>query len=229
MAEFKIAPSLMCANLLELKKDLDLFVAESVDYLHIDIMDGHYVPNFSLGPEFCAAVSAYAPIPLDIHLMVENVDACLGMFARFPNCTVSFHPEACYHPFRTVELIKSCGARAGIALDPAAPLEAVKHLLADIDLVCCMTVNPGYAGQRLIPQSLVKMKELSNYILEKGLRLELEVDGNVSWENIPRMFASGARVFVAGSSSLFERGGSLRANIRRLKETLEEAGRGGSA
>jgi ribulose-phosphate 3-epimerase len=222
MAEkrIKIAPSMMCADFLNLKTQLELFEKMGLDYLHVDIMDGHYVPNFTLGPDFCRALDRGSSIPLDIHLMTEDVDSYVPAFAGFEGAVVSFHPEVSYHPIRTIQLIKSYGARAGIALDPSVGLEQIKYLLPDISLICVMTVNPGYAGQVLIPQTLPKIKELAGYIAGQGLHIELEVDGNVSWQNIPVMLEAGADVLVAGSSSIFKAGGDLEKNILRMKNLI---------
>lgn len=202
-----------------------------VDYLHIDVMDGHYVPNFTLGADFCAALASHSRIPLDIHLMIENVDAFIPQFARFPGAVVCIHPEVPYHPIRSLQLIRSLGARAGIALDPALLPERFRYLLAEVDLICIMTVNPGYAGQRLIPRTIDKIAETAELIRREGRDIELEVDGNVSWENVPRMTAAGADVLVAGSSSLFDGKADLAANLRRLRGLIapeaaqENAGR----
>jgi ribulose-phosphate 3-epimerase len=220
----KIAPSMMCADFLHLGRELDLMREEGIEYLHIDIMDGHYVPNFTLGPDFCRALAGYSPIPLDIHLMIEGADAHVPSFAKIPNAVVSIHPEVSYHPIRTLELIKGCGARAGIAIDPAMSLEAVSELLPHVSFACLMTVNPGYAGQKLVPNTIRKIRVLSDLIAQRGLKVEIEVDGNVSWENIPRMVEAGAEVLVAGSSSLFAKGTTLRENIRRMRRMIEREG-----
>jgi ribulose-phosphate 3-epimerase len=229
--DIKISPSLMCADFLHLQEQLTIFEEREIEYLHIDIMDGHYVPNFTLGPGFCKVLSEGCSIPLDVHLMIENVDKYIPVFAeailagadRHPsvkNSVIAFQVEAEYHPLRQLHLIKSFGLRAGIAIDPATPLESIRHVLPDTDLLCVMTVNPGYSGQKLIPHSLDKMREIAEFCVKEGYPVEIEVDGNVSWENIPRMIEAGAETLVAGTSSLFERGKDLRGNVEKMRNLI---------
>ena len=222
MKNIKISPSLMCSNFLELKKDLDILKANKIDFLHIDIMDGHYVPNFTLGVDFCKAVSSYSDIPLDIHLMIENVDDYIPSFSFSKSSIISIHPEVSYHPLRSIQLIKDNGLEAGIAVDPSISLEEVKYLLPDLDMVCIMTVNPGYSGQKLIPQTIQKIEEFSKYLKSIDLNIDIEVDGNVSWDNIPKMVNAGADILVAGTSSIFSRDKNLVGNIEKLKKLLSD-------
>jgi ribulose-phosphate 3-epimerase len=217
----KISPSLMCADLLNLRKDLDLFIDNHVEYFHIDIMDGHYVHNFSLGFDFCRAIAAYTDTTQDIHLMIDNPEDFVPLFAGIEGAIITFHPETVYHPLRTIEMIKSHGARAGIALNPAQRIENLKPLLPQVDLLCVMTVVPGYVSQQIIPGGIEKLRETVDYVHSNGYELEVEVDGNVSWENLPRMREAGAQVFVAGTSSIFERAGDLQKNIHRFRSILE--------
>jgi ribulose-phosphate 3-epimerase len=211
---------MMCADFLDLGKELRLFEEYSLPMLHIDVMDGHYVPNFSLGPDICATLVGGSPIPLDIHLMIEGVDAFVPVFAKFNSPWISFHPDAVYHPLRSLNLIRACGAKPGIAIDPAMSLESCKYLLPEVDLVCVMAVNPGYAGQKLIPSMLGKIAELRSYLDREGLGAILEVDGNVSWENIPAMVEAGADLLVAGSSSIFSRAQTRKESLERMRLLL---------
>ncbi len=216
----RISPSLMCADFLHLQDEIDIFEETGIDYLHMDIMDAHYVPNLTLGPGFCRALAEASSLPLDIHLMIEDVDAYVPAFTGFGDITLSFHPEVCYHPLRTIDLIRSRGARPGIAVDPAQPLETLRHLLPAVDFICIMTVNPGYSGQKLVPGALGKITEFARYREGQDLEYEIEVDGNVSWDNIPAMISAGAETLVTGTSSIFDGKLSRRENILRLQKMI---------
>lgn len=216
-----ISPSMMCADFMHLEQEIRLFEKYNIPLLHIDIMDGHYVPNFTLGPDFCRRVSQASSIPLDIHLMIEDVDRYIPIFAAFGNPYLCIHPEVSYHPLRSIALIRSEGARPGIAIDPAQPLDQLKYLLPEVEMVCVMTVNPGYSGQKLIPSTLEKIRELAEYRTEQNLDFLIEIDGNVSWENIPAMIDAGGEVLVAGTSSIFSPAISREEGLQRIGELIQ--------
>ncbi|RKX94657.1 MAG: ribulose-phosphate 3-epimerase [Spirochaetes bacterium] len=216
----KISPSMMCADFLNLAEDIKIIEESGFDYLHIDIMDGHYVPNLTLGPGYCEKLKPVTNLPLDIHLMVEDVDQFIPMFSPFSGSNITFHPECCRHPLRTIEAIRSAGCRPGIAVDPAQPLEVLRHMLPAIDFILLMTVNPGYSGGKLVPGAMNKIQEFAHYRDEMGVDLEIEIDGNVSWDNIPKMINAGADTLVVGTSSLFETKENRRRDAARLLELI---------
>lgn len=214
----ELAPSVMCADFLHLADTLRIFEAHRIEYLHVDIMDGHYVPNFTLGTRFCRVLGEGTEIPLDIHLMIENVDQYLPEFCARRGSMVSFHPEVVWHPLRTLQAIRAFGCRAGLSIDPAMTLDTVKPLLHETDFLCMMTVNPGYAGQPLVAGGLERIAEFRDFLDRNYPHIRLEVDGNVSWRNIPLMMERGAEILVCGSSSLFDPAHPLAENIVRIRE-----------
>lgn len=218
-----ISPSLMCADPFALGEVLDVFAAGGVEWLHIDIMDGRYVPNFTLGPDYCRALARVSSIPLDVHLMVEEADRHVDLFAEFAGARVSFHPETVRQPVRLIERIRANGQGPAIAIDPAMTVESVAHLLPLVDQVVVMTVNPGYAGQKLLPFCLNKIRHCRDWLTKEGLTTDIEVDGNVSWAHLPAMVAAGANILVAGTSSLFVNGRVRAEDLERFRVVMAEA------
>lgn len=202
----KISPSLMCADFRHLELTVRAFEKAGVDYLHMDVMDGRFVPNFTLGPDLMRCVREMTDIPFDLHLMVERPEQHLHLFPIRPGDIVAVHQEAAVHLQRTLRQIKEAGARASVALNPATPINTLDYVLDDLDVVLVMTVNPGFAGQRLVPAALRKIAGLKRYLEQAGYgHIEIEVDGNVSCDHARRMRAAGADIFVAGTSSVFKK------------------------
>ena len=217
----QISPSMMCADAMNLGTTLREFEREGIEYLHIDIMDGHFVPNFTLGTDYCKILKANTGIPLDIHMMVENPENCLDWFPFGAGDYVSVHVESTRHLQKTLAKIRERGAKAMVALNPATPISAIENVLDDIDAVLIMTVNPGFAGQKLIPATLAKITAMRNYLDERGYdKVEIEVDGNVSFENAAKMNVAGANIFVAGTSSVFTTAFPLSEGIAKLREVI---------
>ena len=215
----KISPSLMCVDFMKIKETLDVFEKENIDYLHIDIMDGIFVPNYTLGTDYCKAIRANSNIPLDIHMMVEKPEDKIDFFDIRECDIVAVHVETTVHLQRTLTKIKEKGAKAYVALNPATPI-CFENVMQDIDGVLVMTVNPGFAGQKLIPQTVKKITAVKKLLESEGKNCEIEVDGNVSFENAKKMRAAGADIFVAGTSSVFAKGISLNEGILRLRENI---------
>lgn len=220
----KISPSMMCADICCLKDTIDVFEKCGIEYLHIDIMDGHFVPNFTLGTDYCKSLRKITDIPLDIHLMIEKPEEKFSWFDFGSGDIVSVHAESTAHLQKALAQIKNIGAKAFVALNPSTPLNVLEYVLDDIDGVVIMAVNPGFAGQKMIPSSLDKIAELRSYLDSEGYsNIEIEVDGNVSFENAVKMKQAGANIFVAGTSSVFSKDLSLEDGIRILREKLSEA------
>jgi ribulose-phosphate 3-epimerase len=221
-SRLKIAPSMMCADFINMRQELDLFKQFGIDYLHIDIMDGHYVPNLTLGIDFARSLHEYSGIPLDIHLMVEQPDLMIDIFSKVRGSILTIHPETTWHPDRSLRKIRESGCKTGLAIDPAIPVEQFRYLYPLVDQVLVMAVNPGYAGQPVLPYVFDKIRELKKYVDKKHLKLDIEVDGNVSWDHIPKMIAVGANVLVAGTSSLFEKGKSRKESLQALYKLINK-------
>ena len=196
----KIAPSILSADFARLGEEVRAVEAAGADYLHIDVMDGHFVPNITIGPPVVAALRQVTELPLDVHLMIENPDRYIPEFAAAGADIITVHQEASVHLHRTVQLIRSLGKKAGVSLNPATPASLLEVILEELDLVLVMTVNPGFGGQGFIPACLPKIEALRREIERRRLPVELEVDGGVKVDNIRRIAAAGAGVFVAGSA-----------------------------
>ena len=211
----------MCANITELKSTLKTFEALGIELLHIDVMDGHFVPNFTLGTDYIKNLRKYTHIPLDIHLMVENPENMLDYFTFSDGDWVSVHIESTRHLQKVLSKIRSLGAKPMVALNPATPISAIENILDDIDGVLIMSVNPGFAGQKLIPATLKKAKALREWLDSAGYRhIEIEIDGNVSFENAPVMVEAGANIFVVGTSSVFSSKTTLAEGIKRFRAII---------
>ncbi len=212
----KIAPSILSADFSRLGEEVKAIDQAGADYIHIDVMDGHFVPNITIGPLVVDAIRPVTELPLDVHLMIENPDQYIPDFAKAGADIIVVHAEAVRHLHRTVQLIKSLGKKAGVSLNPATSLSVLDIILPELDLVLLMTVNPGFAGQSFIESSLPKIVELRHRIDTLGLPIELEVDGGVKVDNIEKVAAAGADVFVAGSAVFGAQ--DYRSTISQLKE-----------
>ncbi|MCA3211880.1 MAG: ribulose-phosphate 3-epimerase [Burkholderiales bacterium] len=217
----RIAPSILSADFARLGEEVRDVVAAGADWIHFDVMDNHYVPNLSIGPLVCEAIRPHVGVPIDVHLMVEPVDALVPMFAKAGANVISFHPEASRHVDRTLALIRDHGCQAGLVFNPATPLGWLDHLMDKLDLVLLMSVNPGFGGQAFIPAALDKLAQararIDAWAQASGKRIYLEVDGGVKADNIRQIAAAGADTFVAGSAVF---GAKNRAGYQRVIEAM---------
>jgi ribulose-phosphate 3-epimerase len=215
--QVRIAPSILSADFARLGEEVRAMSAAGADYMHIDVMDGHFVPNITIGPGVVKALRPHSDRPFDVHLMISPVDPFVRDFADAGADIITVHPEAGPHLHRTIQLIKSLGKKAGVSLNPATPAEALDHVLDDIDLVLVMSVNPGFGGQSFIRSQLDKISALRKRIDAAGRPIDLEVDGGINVETARDAVAAGADVLVAGTASFTGGPTAYAGNIRRLR------------
>lgn len=222
MSVKKIAPSILSADFSKLSQEIQEVEKAGADYLHIDVMDGQFVPNITVGPMIVRACRKVTRLPLDVHLMIEEPDRFIEEFAREGSDIITVHQEACPHLHRTIALIKELGKKAGVSLNPATSLSTLNEILPEVDLVLVMTVNPGFGGQKFIKSVLPKIAQLRKTLDENGLTAELEVDGGVNVDNIADIAKAGGRVFVAGSAVF--KSEDYRKTISELRKAIEKVG-----
>ncbi len=213
----RIAPSILSADFARLGDEVRAITAAGADYIHIDVMDGHFVPNLTIGPAVVKALRPYSTLPFDVHLMISPVDPFIAAFVEAGADIITVHPEAGPHLHRTVQLVKSLGKKAGVSLNPATPLAVVEPVLGDIDLVLVMSVNPGFGGQSFIVSQLDKLRALRRHLDAAGRTVDLEVEGGINAETAPAAIAAGADVLVAGTAGFAGGAPAYAANIRRLR------------
>ena len=218
--DIHIAPSVMCADLCNLETDVRELEAAGINMLHFDVMDAHFVPNMPIGLALIEQLRPKTDCAFDIHLMVENNDFFVDVVAAVGVQQIAVHVESATHLDRTLSLIQAHSIKAGAALNPATPLSALDYVLDRLDFVLIMTVNPGFAGQKVIPATLRKIAECRAFLDRHAVDLPIEVDGNVSFDNIPRMVSAGADILVGGTSSVFHKSGSRAKNIQRTQQAI---------
>ncbi|RDI47503.1 ribulose-phosphate 3-epimerase [Falsibacillus pallidus] len=214
----KIAPSILSADFARLGDEIKDVEAGGADYIHVDVMDGQFVPNITIGPLIVEAIRPITKLPIDVHLMIEDPDKYIEAFAKAGADYISVHAEACRHLHRTIHHIKSLGVKAGVVLNPATPVETIQHIIEDIDLVLLMTVNPGFGGQKFIHSVVPKIKQVSDMINERGLNVEVEVDGGISADTAKVCADAGANVFVAGSAIYNQE--DRKSAIEKIRESM---------
>jgi ribulose-phosphate 3-epimerase len=213
----RIAPSILSADFAKLGEEVRAIDAAGADYIHVDVMDGHFVPNLTIGPLVVKALRQYSDKPFDVHLMISPADPYIPEFAAAGADIITVHPESGAHLHRSIQIIKNLGKKAGVALNPATPLEAVAEVLPELDLVLVMTVNPGFGGQKFIESQIAKISALRKMIDTLGKKIDLEVDGGINADTAKKVVAAGADVLVAGTATFQGGPANYAANIKTLR------------
>ena len=213
----KISPSILSADFSKLGEEIVSLEKAGADYIHIDVMDGHFVPNITIGPEVIKRLRPVTKLTFDVHLMIAPVDNFVKDFANAGADIITFHPEATKDISQTIKLIKSFGKKVGVSLKPKSPINLIESHLKDIDLILIMSVEPGFGGQKFMPEVLDKMKKLRNIVNEKKLNVDIEIDGGINFENSSKAKEFGANILVSGSTVFKENNGDLKKNIQLLR------------
>jgi ribulose-phosphate 3-epimerase len=222
MTDYLIAPSILSADFARLGEDVEKALNAGADVVHFDVMDSHYVPNLTIGPMVCSSLREYGiTAPIDVHLMLNNVDFMITEFAKAGASIITFHPEASQHVDRSLQLIKEHGCKAGLVLNPATSLEVLAHVMDKLDVILLMSVNPGFGGQKFIPHTLEKLRQVKALIKASGRDIRLQVDGGVKVDNIKEIAQAGADMFVAGSA-IFDQP-DYKAVIDKMRSELADA------
>jgi len=221
--QIKTSASLMCADFRNLLQDVRKLERAGIDWLHFDIMDDHFVPNLTIGPLIVESLRDKTDLPFDIHLQMTNPELFIPVFSKMGCEIITFHVEATSHLFRMVSLIKKEGKKAGLAINPATPEDHLKYIISEIDLIIVMTVDPGFAGQRFIPQVIPKIEKLRDMVEKKNLKIDIAVDGNIKEETIRKTKKAGANVFIGGTSAIFRPDRELEEAAREFKRICQEA------
>jgi ribulose-phosphate 3-epimerase len=215
----KIAPSILSADFTRLGEEIRAVEQAGADYIHIDVMDGHFVPNITIGPFIVEAVRRVTTLPLDVHLMILNPDQFIDDFAKAGADLITVHVEAVAHLHRSIQYIRKAGAKPGVSLNPATPLDTLEYVLEDLDMVLIMTVNPGFGGQAFIPEVVPKIRRLKEMLDERGLKVDIEVDGGIGPETIGLVSSAGGNVFVAGSAIFHS--DDYAATIKQMRDKIK--------